>query len=118
MTGVQTCALPIYGLLRGTYHCTPSRHGGDITIHVQMTVAGGTGTWIRPGSGPGTAGNQSLTVKIAGSQVYVSRVYSPQNQVGVFTTGTMLARYENGIITGTAPEQNSGGRTCTINLTR
>ena len=106
------------GLWRGTYHCTPSRHGGEITIHVQMTVAGGTGTWVRPGSGPNTAGNQSLSVKIAGSQVYVSRVFSPQNQVGVFTTGTMVARFENGIITGTAPEANSGGRTCTINLTR
>jgi peptidoglycan hydrolase-like protein with peptidoglycan-binding domain len=106
------------GLWRGTYHCTASRHGGDFTMHVQLTVAGGTGTWTRPGSGPNTAGNQSLTVKIAGSQVYVSRVYSPLNQVGVFTTGTMLARFENGTITGTGPEQNSGGRTCTINLTR
>jgi serine/threonine protein kinase len=106
------------GLWRGTYHCTPSRNGGDITMHVQMTVAGGTGTWVRPGSGPNTAGNQSLTVKISGSQVHVSRVFSPLNQVGVFTTGTMVARFENGIITGTAPEANSGGRTCTINLTR
>jgi len=106
------------GLWRGTYHCTASRHGGDFTMHVQMTVAGGTGTWTRPGSGPNTAGNQSLTVRISGSQVNVSRVYSPLNQVGVFTTGTMLARFENGIITGTAPEQNSGGRVCTINLTR
>jgi len=106
------------GLWRGTYHCTPSRHGGEITIHVQITVAGGTGTWVRPGSGPNTAGNQSVSVRIAGSQVYVSRVFSPQNQVGVFTTGTMVARYENGIITGTAPETNGGGRVCTINLTR
>jgi len=30
----------------------------------------------------------------------------------------MTARYENGTITGTAPEHSSGGRTCTINLTR
>ena len=106
------------GVWRGTYHCTPSRAGGDFTMHVQIPVAGGSGTWVRPGSGPGTMGNQSLTVRISGSQVNVSRVYSPLNQVGVFTTGTMLARFENGIITGTAPEQNSGGRVCTINLTR
>jgi len=106
------------GLWRGTYHCTPSRHGGDFTMHVQLTVTGGTGTWVRPGSGPNTAGNQSLTVRISGSQVNVSRVFSPLNQVGVFTTGTMVARYENGIITGSGPETNSGGRVCTINFTR
>jgi serine/threonine protein kinase len=106
------------GLWRGTYHCTPSRNGGDFTMHVQMTVAGGAGTWVRPGSGPGTTGNQSLSIKIDGSQVAVSRLHAPGRQAGVFATGTMIARYENGTITGTGPEQNSGGRTCTINLTR
>jgi peptidoglycan hydrolase-like protein with peptidoglycan-binding domain len=106
------------GQWRGTYHCTPSRAGGDFTMHVQMTVAGGTGTWARPGSGPGTTGNQSLSIKIDGSQVTVSRLHTPGRQAGVFATGTMIARYENGTITGTGPEQNSGGRTCTINLTR
>jgi hypothetical protein len=106
------------GLWRGTYHCTPSRGGGEFTMNVHMTVAGGAGTWVRPGSGPGTVGSQSLSVKVSGSQVVVSRVHAVGGQAGVFTTGTMNARYENGMITGTAPEQNSGGRTCTINLTR
>jgi hypothetical protein len=111
-------ATGVDGLWRGSYHCTPARGGGDFTMHMQIQVAGGTGTWVRPGSGPGTSGNQSLTIKISGSQVFVSRIHSVPNQVGVFTTGTMTARYENGTITGTGPEQNSGGRTCTIILTR
>ena len=87
-------------------------------MHVQMNVSGGLGTWVRPGSGPGTMGNQSLSIKFDGSQVLVSRVHTPGRQPGIFTTGTMIAHYENGTIAGTAPEQNSGGRTCTINLTR
>jgi hypothetical protein len=48
----------------------------------------------------------------------VSRLHTPGRQAGVFAMGTMIARYENGTITGTGPEQNSGGRTCTIILTR
>jgi hypothetical protein len=111
-------ATGVDGLWRGTYHCTPARGSGDFTIHLQMQVAGGSGTWTRPGSGPGTTGNQSLTIKINGSQVMVSRYHAVANQTGVYSTGTMMARYENGTITGTAPEQNSGGRTCTIILTR
>jgi serine/threonine protein kinase len=111
-------ATGVDGPWRGTYHCTPSRNGGDFTMHVQMTVAGGTGTWVRPGSGAGSVGNQSLSIKIEGAQVLVSRVHTPGRQAGVFATGTMIARYENGTITGTGPEQNGGGRTCTINLTR
>jgi hypothetical protein len=111
-------ATGVDGPWRGTYHCTASRTGGDFTMHVQMHVSGGTGTWVRPGSGPGTIGNQSLSIKIDGSQVAVSRVHTPGRQAGIFATGTMSARYENGTITGTAPEQNSGGRTCTIILTR
>jgi serine/threonine protein kinase len=111
-------AAGIDGQWRGTYHCTPSRSGGDFTMHVQVTVAGGTGTWVRPGSGPGTLGNQSLSIRFDGAQVLVSRLHTPGRQAGVFATGTMIARYENGMISGTGPEQNSGGRTCTINLTR
>jgi peptidoglycan hydrolase-like protein with peptidoglycan-binding domain len=106
------------GLWRGTYHCTPSRIAGDFTMHVQINVAGGTGIWLRPGSGPGTTGNQSLSVKVNGTQVLVSRVHSIAGPAGTFATATMLAHHENGMITGSGPEQNSGGRTCTINLTR
>jgi serine/threonine protein kinase/peptidoglycan hydrolase-like protein with peptidoglycan-binding domain len=111
-------ATGVDGQWRGTYHCTAARAGGDFTMHVQMNVSGGMGTWVRPGSGLGTTGNQSLSIKIDGSQVAVSRVHTPGRQAGIFATGTMIARYENGTITGTAPEQNSGGRTCTIILTR
>jgi peptidoglycan hydrolase-like protein with peptidoglycan-binding domain len=106
------------GLWQGTYRCTPSRHGGNFTINLQINVAGGTGTWVRPGSGPGTIGNQSLTIRISGSQVAVARVFSPQNQVGVFSTGTMTARYEGTTITGSGPEHDSGGRSCDLSLTK
>ncbi len=111
-------ATGVDGQWRGTYHCTPSRGGGEFTMHVQMSVAGGAGTWVRPASGPGTVGNQSLSIKINGSQVAVSRVYAPFNQVGPFATATMTAHLENGNISGTALEHSGGGRTCTINLTR
>ena len=98
-------------------HCAV-RHGGDFTIHAQINVSGGSGTWVRPGSGPGTSGNQSLTLRFNGQQVIVSRVYSPQNQVGVLSTGTMVASYDGRMVTGSGPEQNSGGRTCDISLSR
>src|SRR5262249_55952396 len=51
-------ATGVDGLWRGIYHCTPSKGGGDFTIQVQIQVDGGSGTWVRPGSGPGTVGNQ------------------------------------------------------------
>ncbi len=107
------------GAWHGTYTCTPSKHGGPFTIQLQITVNGGAGSWVRPGSGPGTTGNQSVSIRINGAQVAVARVFSPQNQVGVFSTGTMAARYDgNNTITGSGPEQNSGGRNCDLSLTK
>jgi peptidoglycan hydrolase-like protein with peptidoglycan-binding domain len=106
------------GLWQGTYACTPSKHGGNFTINLQITVTGGAGSWVRPGSGPGTTGNQSVSIRINGSQVAVARVFSPQNQIGVFSTGTMVARYDGNTITGSGPEQNSGGRTCDLSLAK
>lgn len=106
------------GLWKGSYDCTASRYGGEFNIQIQMTVSGGVGTWTRPGSGPNTRGNQSVTVKISGAQVAVSRVFSPVNQPGVMVTGTMTARYDGNSISGGGPEASSGGRTCNISLTR
>ena len=63
-------------------------------------------------------GNQSLSIRVTGSQVVVSRVYTPGNRVGVFQTATMTARFEGNSITGSGQEHNSGGRTCDIALTR
>jgi len=104
----------------GTYHCSPSRAGGaEFNARVQVTLAGGAGTWIRPGTESGTmVGNQSLSIKVAGQHVVVSRVYTPGNRVGVFQTATMAARFDGNSITGSGPEHNSGGRTCDIALTR
>jgi len=104
----------------GTYHCTPSRVGGaEFNTRFQVTLSGGTGTWIRPGSESGTmVGNQSLSIKVTGQHVVVSRVYTPGNRVGVFQTATMTARFDGNSITGSGPEHNSGGRTCDIALTR
>jgi serine/threonine protein kinase len=106
------------GLWRGTYHCTPSRAAGEFTINLQINVSGGSGTWHRPGSGPGTIGNQSVTLQITGTQVVVQRVFTRLNQAGVHSTATMTAQLQNGTITGSGPETNSGGRTCQITLAR
>jgi serine/threonine protein kinase/peptidoglycan hydrolase-like protein with peptidoglycan-binding domain len=106
------------GLWRGTYHCTPSRGAGEFTINLQINVSGGSGTWHRPGSGPGTTGNQSITLQITGTQVLVQRVFTRLNQAGAFSTATMVAQLQNGTITGSGPEANSGGRTCQIMLAR
>ena len=100
-------------------HCTPSRNGGEITIGLYMTVLSGSGMWTRPGSGPGTMGNQSVSVRINGAQVIVMRVFVPNNQPGIQQTATMQARYDgNNMISGAGPEANGGGRTCDIHLTR
>jgi peptidoglycan hydrolase-like protein with peptidoglycan-binding domain len=107
------------GVWAGTYRCSPSRAGGEFTAKVQITLSGGAGTWIRPGSESGTMpGNQSLSIRVAGSQVAVARVYTPGGRVGVLQTATMTARFEGNSITGSGPEHNSGGRTCDIALTR
>jgi peptidoglycan hydrolase-like protein with peptidoglycan-binding domain len=107
------------GTWRGQYQCTASRNGGAITIPMVINVTGGSGTWVRPGSGPGTGGNQSVAVRITGQQVLVSRVYVPGSQPGVLSTATLQARYDGAnAITGSGPEHNGGGRTCDINLTR
>ena len=108
------------GLWTGTYHCSPSRAGGsEFNARFQITLSGGAGTWVRPGSESGTTvGNQSLSIRVSGSQVAVSRVFTPGNRVGVFQTATMTARFEGNSIAGSGPEHNSGGRTCDIALTR
>jgi hypothetical protein len=73
----------------------------------------------RPGSESGTTvGNQSLSIRVSGSQVAVARIHAPGNRVGVFQTATMTARFEGNSIAGSGPEHNSGGRTCDIALTR
>jgi peptidoglycan hydrolase-like protein with peptidoglycan-binding domain len=107
------------GPWHGTMHCTPSRNGGEITIPLFINVSGGTGTWVRPGSGPGTMGNQSVTIRISGQQVSVARVFVPNNQPGLMQTATMSARYDGAnTITGSGPEASGGGRTCQIALSR
>jgi hypothetical protein len=107
------------GLWRGTMHCSASRGGGgEFTANLQLTVSGGSGTWNRPGSGPGTNGIQSVSLQISGAQVAVSRHFVPNNQPGVIQTGRMSARYEGNSISGAGDERGGGGRTCNISLTR
>jgi peptidoglycan hydrolase-like protein with peptidoglycan-binding domain len=107
------------GSWHGTMHCTPSRNGSEITIPLSINVSGGTGMWIRPGSGPGTMGNQSVTIRISGQHVSVSRLFVPNNQPGVMQTATMSARYDGAsTITGAGPEAGGGGRTCQVSLSR
>jgi len=106
------------GVWRGPMHCTSSRLGGEFTVGMQITISGGSGTWTRPGSGPGTRGIQSVSLQISGAQVNVSRIFVPNNQPGVSQTGRMSARFEGNSISGAGPEQGGGGRTCNISLTR
>jgi hypothetical protein len=73
-----------------------------------------------PGITAATPGNHALALKVTGRNVVVQRTYSPTagaNQGGIVTSG-MVAQFEGGTITGVGPESNSGGRTCTIILTR
>ena len=108
------------GSWHGTYRCTPGRIGaGNLNINLQIAVSGGTGTWVRPGSGPGTAGIQSISLTIHGTVVSVARAYILPNQPGVLQTAQLSAHYDGAnSITGGGPEANSGGRSCDINLTR
>jgi hypothetical protein len=118
------------GLWRGTYHCLPAtragRHGGgsgsaEFTMNVQVRIAGGSGTWVRPGSGPGTGvrGNQSLAVHVNGSRATVTRSYIPPSTDGSTTfAGSISANFDGNSITGQGLETNSAGRVCEINLTR
>jgi peptidoglycan hydrolase-like protein with peptidoglycan-binding domain len=107
------------GTWRGMLQCTPSRNGGEFTTHLLINVTGGAGTWVRPGSGPGTGGNQSVSIRINGRDVVVSRVFVPQNQHGSQQTATMRAQFDGAqTISGAGPEANGGGRTCQISLSR
>jgi hypothetical protein len=85
-----------------------------------LAIHGGQGVHNVPNVTPTTPGNHSLSVRVSGRNVAVLRTYLPTagaNQ-GVLTTGLMQAQFEGGTITGVGPESNSGGRTCTIILTR
>ncbi|MFI5002064.1 MAG: protein kinase, partial [Reyranellales bacterium] len=107
------------GVWRGTYRCSPNKNAGDFNMNIQLTVKGGTGTWTRPGSGPGTRGNQSVTITINGPSVAVSRNYASAKAEGAVNTAMMSARYDGAnAISGAGPEHYSGGRTCEITLTR
>ncbi len=105
----------------GTYHCSAAARpgaGGEFTIRFQLNISGGTGTWTRPGSGPGTMGLHSITTTVSGTQVSVARLHAPTGQGGNLVTATMAARFEGNTISGSGPERNGGGRTCEIALTR
>ena len=107
------------GTWKGTMQCTPSRNGGEILFHLLINVSGGSGTWVRPGSGPGTGGVQSVSIRVNGRDVAVSRVFVPGNQPGVQQTATMRAQFDGAsTISGGGTEHNGGGRTCQIVLTR
>ncbi len=107
------------GTWRGTIQCTPSRNGSEFLFHLLINVAGGTGTWVRPGSGPNTGGIHSISIRINGRDVVVSRVFVPGNRPETQQTATMHAQFDGAsTISGAGPEANGGGRTCQIVLTR
>ena len=107
------------GVWSGTYQCTPSRGGGAFTLNVRVAVQGGHGVYAVPGAMAASRGNHSLAMTFNGQSVILERVYVPTNREGAAPqTASMSARFEGGTITGTGPEANSGGRTCTVILTR
>jgi hypothetical protein len=103
------------GLWHGTYHCTPSRGGAEFTMQIRINVIQGVGTWTRNGQGPG---NQSLTMRFNGSTVLFQRVFTVLGQPNNFSTGTFNARFDGTTVSGSGPEQNSGGRTCDVSFSR
>jgi serine/threonine protein kinase/peptidoglycan hydrolase-like protein with peptidoglycan-binding domain len=106
------------GAWRGMMQCSPSNLAGPFRIPLQIAVAGGSGTWTRPGSGVGIPGNQSVSIRFSGASVIVSRTFVPRNQPTVTQVATMTARFDGNAVSGSGPEQNGGGRSCTISLTR
>ncbi|SKA19997.1 Putative peptidoglycan binding domain-containing protein [Enhydrobacter aerosaccus] len=107
------------GLWRGSMHCSANRGAGPFNAGFEIRIAGGTGTWVRPGSGPGTTGNQSITLKVTGNAVLVQRLFVPLNNANApLQTATMPAQVMGDVINGSGPEAHSGGRTCEIVLNR
>jgi peptidoglycan hydrolase-like protein with peptidoglycan-binding domain len=106
------------GVWRGTMLCSASRFDAELAIPLQMTVTGGTGTWIRPGATPENGSLQSVSLDADDGRVIVSRRYVPSNLPGVVQTATMQARHEGNSIAGAGVEDNGGGRACNISLTR
>ena len=107
------------GPWKGVYKCTPSKGGGPFGMNVQLTLRGGHGVYVVPDTSETMRGNHSLSVSVNGRDVVVSRTYLPTTSNKATTvTGTMIAHFEGGTITGAGPESNSGGRNCTILLTR
>jgi serine/threonine protein kinase/peptidoglycan hydrolase-like protein with peptidoglycan-binding domain len=113
-------ASPADGNWNGTYQCTPSRNGGPFTMPVHIKVEGGRGVHTVPGATATSPGNHAIAITVTGKTVLVERTFMPTggNNVGAVIVGTMNAVFEGGTITGTAPEFRSGGRNCTIILTR
>jgi hypothetical protein len=118
----QTAAAPAArsgpdGVWQGIMHCTPSKIGNDFSISLLMTIANGSGTWMRGGTSE--TGTHSVSLTVNGSQVHVARVFTPNNRVGTTQTATMRAQYDGGAtISGAGPEANGGGRNCDINMRR
>ena len=57
-----------------------------------------------PGSSPGTNGVHSISIRINGRDVVVSRVFTPANQPGTQQTATMRAQFDGAsTISGAGP---------------
>jgi serine/threonine protein kinase/peptidoglycan hydrolase-like protein with peptidoglycan-binding domain len=112
---------PVDGHWRGTYQCSANKLAGEFTILLDLNIHGGTGTWVRPGSGPGTNGNQSVKILVTGKDAVLERLFYPiagSPSAGILSSATLTARFEGSTITGAGREANSGGRHCNLNLTR
>jgi peptidoglycan hydrolase-like protein with peptidoglycan-binding domain len=107
------------GVWNGTYQCGPNNVGGGFTMPVRMAVQGGHGVYTLPIASPTQTGNHSLALTVNGKTAILQRTFlaSGGKNAGNVIVVALNARFEGGTITGTGLE-SSGGRTCTVILTR
>ncbi len=107
------------GMWQGVMSCSANRNNApEFTLPIEIMISGGAGTWARPGSGSGTRATQSVSVRVSGDQVTVTRIFVPNNAPGTTAAATMSAQRSGNTIRGAGPEHNGGGRRCEISLKR
>ncbi len=108
------------GRWSGTYHCAANNIAGPFTMPINLLVQAGHGAYTVPNSTGTSPGNHSLAVTINGKNVFVQRTFvsTGGKNAGNLVVATMNgARFDGSTILGAGLE-SSGGRTCTLTLSR
>jgi serine/threonine protein kinase len=104
----------------GTFHCSANQFSSDFTVKVQFSISGGAGTWsssYKLGSSPYGTNAYKIDLKIAGSDVVITRTYVPSSEPDLTQTATTSAHFDGKVITGGGAEYKTG-RNCEIALIR